>query len=113
MGMMLSVRHHPDFVVYRVGVIMVAQMFGDESVDDLAVLLGGGKLVRQGKFDFAITAIASRFVLVSSLEKIFGVVMRPFWQVVRVKNTAATIGERFFAIDIFDVRKSRMFFQSL
>ena len=37
-GIMLPVRHHSDFIVYRIGIIMVLQMLCDEGINNLATL---------------------------------------------------------------------------
>ena len=83
---------------------MIRQMFLNERLDNLAKLFDGVKFIGESKFDFDITAIAfAAFVTVGGFEKIFGVVFRPFRQVMRVEDTAAAMGKRIFSVDVFKV----------
>lgn len=86
---------------------MVAQMFGNEGVNNLTILVNGFQLVRQSKFNLHVPAITFTFVFIGGLEKYFRVVMRPFGQTVRMEDTTAAFLKRFFAIYVLDMSFGR------
>ena len=88
-------------------------MFCNESVNNLAILLDCFQFIGQGKFNFNVTPMSDAFIFIGGVEKFFGVIVRPLWQVVKLKDTAASFFICSFSIYVLGMGNSRLLFQCL
>ena len=88
-------------------------MFCDKGVDNLAILLDRFQFIGQGEFNFDVTPMSDAFIFIGGLEKFFGVVVRPFGQAMKLKDTTAVMLIGVFAIYILSMRNCRLLFECL
>lgn len=87
-------------------------MFGNKGFDNLSILCNACKLIWKSKFNFNVATITATFIFISGLKKFFGIVVSPFRQMVRVKNTTLALLKSICAIDIIEMTSGGSFISS-